>query len=144
MQLCIIKLYSSAGICILINEKLQGVPGDERCFYLSPCVDKMNHPGCFAFRESCGCITRQREWYTQNMKEVLYCIGARLVYIDQPTSTLCKANSRLAPSQWETSFQSNVVSHWLGAKPESALLYSCVRLPGMNQYLIMAFYSMES
>ena len=31
-----------------------------------------------------------------------------------------RADSRLAPSQWETSLQSNVVSHWLGANLESA------------------------
>ena len=31
-----------------------------------------------------------------------------------------RADSRLAPSQWETSLQSNRVSHWLGANPESA------------------------
>ena len=31
------------------------------------------------------------------------------------------ADSRLAPSQWETSLQSNAVSHWLVASPESAL-----------------------
>ena len=30
-------------------------------------------------------------------------------------------DSRLAPSQWETSLQSNGVSHWLGANLESAL-----------------------
>ena len=29
-------------------------------------------------------------------------------------------DSRLAPSQWETSLQSNAVSHWLGANLESA------------------------
>ena len=33
----------------------------------------------------------------------------------------CRADSRLAPSQWETSLQSNAVSHWLGANLESAL-----------------------
>ena len=33
-----------------------------------------------------------------------------------------RADSRLAPSQWETSLQSNAVSHWLGANLESALL----------------------
>ena len=32
-----------------------------------------------------------------------------------------RADSRLAPSQWETLLQSNAVSHWLGAKLESAL-----------------------
>ena len=35
---------------------------------------------------------------------------------------LCRANSRLALSQWETSLQSNAVSHWLGANLESAQL----------------------
>ena len=33
-----------------------------------------------------------------------------------------RADSRLAPSQWETSLQSNTVYHWLGANLESALL----------------------
>ena len=35
-----------------------------------------------------------------------------------------RADSRLATGQWETSLQSNVVSHWLGANLESAL-HSC-------------------
>ena len=33
-----------------------------------------------------------------------------------------KADSRFAPSQWETSLQNNTVSYWLGAKLELALL----------------------
>ena len=36
---------------------------------------------------------------------------------------MCRADSRLAPNQWETSLQCNTVSHWLGANLESALLY---------------------
>ena len=32
-----------------------------------------------------------------------------------------KADSRLAPSQWDPALQSNAVSHWLGANLESAL-----------------------
>ena len=32
-----------------------------------------------------------------------------------------RADSRLVPSQWETSLQSNAVSHWPGANLESAL-----------------------
>ena len=32
-----------------------------------------------------------------------------------------RADSRLAPSQWERSLQSNTVSHWLGSNLESAL-----------------------
>ena len=33
-----------------------------------------------------------------------------------------RADSRYVPSQWETSLQSNAVSHWLGANLASALL----------------------
>ena len=33
-----------------------------------------------------------------------------------------RADSRFAPSNWETSLQSNAVSHWLGANLESALI----------------------
>ena len=36
-------------------------------------------------------------------------------------SNLHRADSKFAPSQWETSLQSNAVSHWLGANLESAL-----------------------
>ena len=39
------------------------------------------------------------------------------------TSVLFRTDSRLAPSQWETSLQSIAVSHWLGANLESALLF---------------------
>ena len=33
----------------------------------------------------------------------------------------CRADSRFAPSQWETALLCNDVLHWLGASPESAL-----------------------
>ena len=36
-------------------------------------------------------------------------------------TSFLRDDSRLAPSQWETSLQSNAVSHWLGANLESAL-----------------------
>ena len=35
-----------------------------------------------------------------------------------------RADSRLAPGQWETSLQSNAVSHWLGVNLDSALPFS--------------------
>ena len=41
-----------------------------------------------------------------------------------PTGTYIRAHSRFAPSQWETSLQSNTLSHWLGTNLESAL-YMC-------------------
>ena len=37
---------------------------------------------------------------------------------------ITRADSRLAPSQWETLLQSNALSHWLGANLESALHYN--------------------
>ena len=42
-------------------------------------------------------------------------------FIDMMSASVCRADSRFAHSQWETSLQSNVVSHWLGANLESAL-----------------------
>ena len=39
-----------------------------------------------------------------------------------------RADTRLAPSQWETSLQSNAVSDWLGANLESALTLQNVSL----------------
>ena len=36
---------------------------------------------------------------------------------------LCRTDSKFAPSQWETSLQSNTVSLWLGANLESALVW---------------------
>ena len=44
-----------------------------------------------------------------------------LLYRTRTLKPNCRADSRLAPSQWETALQSNTVSHWLGANPESAL-----------------------
>ena len=37
-------------------------------------------------------------------------------------ASINRDDSRLVPSQWETSLQSNAVSHWLGANLESALI----------------------
>ena len=42
---------------------------------------------------------------------------------DSPICRDYRADSRLAPSQWETSLQSNAISHWLGANLWSALDY---------------------
>ena len=43
-----------------------------------------------------------------------------------------RVDSRLAPSQWETSLQSNTVSHWLGTNLESALGQGHVRWISVN------------
>ena len=41
----------------------------------------------------------------------------------------CRADSRLAPSQWETLLQSNAVSHWLGLNLESAIKFVVTASP---------------
>ena len=58
---------------------------------------------------------------------------------------ISRADSKLAPSQWETSLRSNAVSYWLGANLESSLMrlliknnfqlqwsFSDVHSPGSN------------
>ena len=47
-------------------------------------------------------------------------------------------HSRLAPSQWETSLQSNAVSHWLGANLESVLITSPHTCP--SSFLVRVTY----
>ena len=51
----------------------------------------------------------------------------------QNTHNRNRADSRLAPSQWETSLQSNAVSHWLGTNLESALRYPRNTRNGMRK-----------
>ena len=45
-------------------------------------------------------------------------------YITHTYTYADRADSRFAPSQWETALLCNDVSHWLGASPESALCIS--------------------
>ena len=50
-----------------------------------------------------------------------------------------RADSKLAPSQWETSLQSNAVSHWLDANLESALcipLHAWLHIPAISKQLL--------
>ena len=44
-----------------------------------------------------------------------------IMFLWQVGKAYSRVDSRLAPSQWQTSLQSNAVSHWLGANLESAL-----------------------
>ena len=46
-----------------------------------------------------------------------------------------RADSRFAPSQWETLLQSNTVSHWLGTNLESALVNLHFRPPSVLAWL---------
>ena len=46
-----------------------------------------------------------------------------IALVSPKVTAYIRADSRFAPSQWETSLPSNIVSHRLGAKLEPALLY---------------------
>ena len=52
-----------------------------------------------------------------------------------------RADSRLAPNQWETSLQSNAVSHWLGANLESALSTHFLQCPVKNIILTLPLWT---
>ena len=64
----------------------------------------------------------------ENAFETVVCKMAVTLSRDQCVNNVrcfCRVDSKLAPNQWETSLQSNAVSHWLCAYLESALLLYC-------------------
>ena len=64
------------------------------------------------------------------------CISIQRIY---------RANSRLARSQWETSIQSNAVSHWLGASLESSLslLTQQIVVHGLVVFVELSWFSID-
>ena len=74
--------------------------------FMVPGKGKGSHVDCFIKTESV--VDRQRP------------------FPDVPVRLHCcvRADSRFAPSQWETALLCNDVSHWLGASLESALCFS--------------------
>ena len=67
--------------------------------------------------------------YERGLIITCHCIGPDGLYIHALFAylgyTSIRADSRLAPSRWDTLLQSNTVSHWLGANLESALSMAC-------------------
>ena len=73
------------------------------------------------------------------LKEIVKIDNYKTTMKRSKSQTLCMfpgmyymADSRFTASQWETSLQSNAVSHWLGASLESALYYitACKKVQG--------------
>ena len=64
--------------------------------------------------------------FADNIFKCIFCIKIFVTFLFNMASLghneiiRYRADSRLVLSQWETSLQSNVVSHWLGANLESA------------------------
>ena len=73
------------------------------------------------------------------------CVQAAWLYRGSPVYnwtflySINRADSRLAPSQWDTSLQSNAVSHWLGTNLESTLII--VRPVNKSVYMTMVWPS---
>ena len=64
------------------------------------------------------------EWISNLIPQLIMDVIIYPCWKGPPVSTPCnihnRANSRLAPSQWEMSLQSNAISRWLGANLKSA------------------------
>ena len=83
-----------------------------------------------AFALICGCKNNHQiwchnpsTWCSHDVTDQLWwCHNAKSekTVLDD-SGKMSRADSRFAPSQWETSLQSNAVSHWLSANLESAL-----------------------
>ena len=54
-------------------------------------------------------------------KSLYFCDCCTQLYVHASALVYNTVDSRFAPSQWETSLQSNAVSHWLGPNLKSAL-----------------------
>ena len=59
--------------------------------------------------------------FQENTLENAVCKLSSVLFLGVNVLRVYRADSRLAPSQWETLLPSNVVSHWLGASLGSAL-----------------------
>ena len=83
--------------------------------YIKPILDRNDSPtACvqilFLHGGYWGCV--------QHLIPFIYSLNKILSH---KTVYYIRADSRFAPSQWETSLQSNAISHWLGTNLESAL-----------------------
>ena len=87
------------------------------------CIQLMWHLLIWVDKCACWCVNQLREWF--NFSNMIILVG-RCDDFHQEWHTQYRADSWFAPSQWETSLQSNDVSHWLGTNLESALNYAYI------------------
>ena len=78
-----------------------------------------------------------RRWtHTQTCYQIWYyhCHWGIAAFATKANVYVIKADSRLAPSQWETSLQSNAVLHWLCVNLKSAPCYATDHLYNLNYF----------
>ena len=103
-----------------------GVPfGETGC----PSTPAMMTWKCFLLLALCegnppvtGGFPSQRVSNVTSMFNFAIRLNRRKRWVMSVLKQLNRADCRIAPSQWETSLQSNAISHWLGANLESVLL----------------------
>ena len=89
----------------------------------------------FVLASTClSCISMGQELMTEPADALVPTVSGH-----QQTTCTFRADSRFAPSQWETVLLCNNVSHWLGASLESALWLQC-RAPYIHKFPL-AWYS---
>ena len=87
-----------------------------------PAEVNQNLPGMWMFRAHIVCTEIQ--WLKFKLRYIYIYFISVLTYIG--------TDSRLAPSQWETSLHCNAVSHQLGGNLESALLIISIIAPSSS------------
>ena len=92
-------------------------------------ITRMSKVICGSVACGCICILCHNDDLFTNVLYVTWCVWvsvnwscySMMKFVTMMVIVCCRADSRLAPSQWETSWQGNVASHYLGANLESAL-----------------------
>ena len=85
------------------------------------------------------CLPEAHHQHDENCYENLFHITVPVCC----QATIYRDDSRFAPSQWETSLQSNAVSHWLDANLESSLIQVAgVGLKALIQYKDVVYYQL--
>ena len=78
------------------------------------------------------CLCHINRVFSLNKTHVKCFLRVATIYAERRMNF--KTDSRFAPSQWETSLQSNAVSHWLGANLGSVLnLFPSSGIPALYQ-----------
>ena len=104
-------------------------------------------PKIYIFRD----YARQLKYNNANFPSNLYCkqkvLSLMGLYAENPKKVhtlhrgpwFTRADSRFAPSQWETSLQSNVVSHWLATNLKSAMFMESVFMGFHHNGILLPF-----
>ena len=84
-------------------------------------------PECPAAVKDAPGNSYQQDGFVLLESQCTQCISQVENFLDIYIYIYIRADSKLAPSQWEMSLQSNAISHWLGTNLESALYMKLIQ-----------------